>query len=449
VRVGTGDSRKPVVSFRNGLNLAHKEFILTSSTFTTLGLSESLLRALATADYHTPTPIQAQAIPPLLQGRDLLGIAQTGTGKTAAFVLPLLQNLSKNDRRHPIPHSTRALILAPTRELASQISDSISTYGGHTGLRHAVIMGGVSQRTQLKATERGVDILVATPGRLIDLVEQRQIDLGRAAFLVLDEADRMLDMGFIRDVRKLVDLLPKTHQSMLFSATMPQEVARLAGDILRDPVRIAIAAKSVAVDRIEQRVYHADNGAKRKLLGDLLFDSSMSRVIVFTRTKRSADRVARQLTAIGVPAAAMHGDKSQATREKALDAFRQGQSRILVATDIASRGIDIDAISHVINYDLPRDPESYVHRIGRTARAGGRGVAISFCDASERKQLRSIEQLLKERLTVVEGAPSNGNQAKATSLEPHDSNNNPVPSQSVKAKRNRRPRSRGQRQRAA
>jgi len=422
---------------------------LTSATFATLGLSESLLRALTDVDYHTPTSIQAQAIPPLLQGKDLLGIAQTGTGKTAAFVLPLLQKLTKNDRRHPLPRSTRALILAPTRELAIQISESISTYGRYTGLRHAVIMGGVSQRAQVKATVRGVDILVATPGRLIDLVEQRQIVLGRAAFFVLDEADRMLDMGFIRDVRKLVDLLPKSHQSMLFSATMPQAVARLAGDILCDPVRIAVASKSVAVERIDQRVYHTDNGAKRKLLGDLLSDSSMSRVIIFTRTKRSADSVARQLAAIGVPAAAMHGDKSQATREKALDTFRQGQSRILVATDIASRGIDIDEISHVINYDLPRDPESYVHRIGRTARAGGHGIAISFCDASERKQLHEIERLLEQRLTVVGGAQSNGNQASAKSLESHGSNNNSVTSRSAKEKHTGRSRSRGRRRRAA
>jgi len=422
---------------------------LTSATFATLGLSESLLRALTDVDYHTPTSIQAQAIPPLLQGKDLLGIAQTGTGKTAAFVLPLLQKLTKNDRRHPLPRSTRALILAPTRELAIQISESISTYGRYTGLRHAVIMGGVSQRAQVKATVRGVDILVATPGRLIDLVEQRQIVLGRAAFFVLDEADRMLDMGFIRDVRKLVDLLAKSHQSMLFSATMPQAVARLAGDILCDPVRIAVASKSVAVERIDQRVYHTDNGAKRKLLGDLLSDSSMSRVIIFTRTKRSADSVARQLAAIGVPAAAMHGDKSQATREKALDTFRQGQSRILVATDIASRGIDIDEISHVINYDLPRDPESYVHRIGRTARAGGHGIAISFCDASERKQLHEIERLLEQRLTVVGGAQSNGNQASAKSLESHGSNNNSATSRSAKEKHTGRSRSRGRRRRAA
>jgi ATP-dependent RNA helicase RhlE len=377
---------------------------LTLPTFTALGLSEGLLRALDSAGYDKPTPIQAQAIPPLLEGRDLLGLAQTGTGKTAAFVLPLLQRLGEN-RRHPLARSTRALILTPTRELATQISESIRTYGRHTGLRHAVIMGGVSQRLQVKAMARGVDILIATPGRLIDLVQQRQVDLGRAGYLVLDEADRMLDMGFVRDVRRLIALLPKGAQSMLFSATMPKEVARLAGEILNDPVRVEIAAKSVAVDRIEQRVHHAERNEKRRLLTDLLADPDMSRVIVFTRTKRGADRVTKQLAAGGVHAAAIHGDKSQGQRERALDNFRRGKSRVLVATDIVARGIDVDDVTHVINYELPNDPESYVHRIGRTARAGASGVAISFCDAEERDHLRGIERLIKQRLTVVGEAP--------------------------------------------
>lgn len=377
---------------------------MTTSTFAALGLSESLLRALAGTDYQTPTPIQTQAIPPLLQGRDLLGIAQTGTGKTAAFALPLLHKLS-GDRRPPLPRTTRALILAPTRELATQIADSIRTYGRHTGLKHAVIMGGVSQHGQVKATERGVDILIATPGRLIDLVDQRRIDLRRTSYLILDEADRMLDMGFIRDVRKLIALLPQNCQSALFSATMPKEIARLAGEILSDPVRVEIAAKSVAVDRIDQRVHHADSSAKRRLLSDLLADAALSRVIVFTRTKRGADRVARHLADSGVRVAAIHGDKSQSSREKALDSFRAGKSRVLVATDIASRGIDVDDISHVINYELPKDPESYVHRIGRTARAGASGVAISFCDPSERKQLQEIERLIKRQITVVGAGP--------------------------------------------
>jgi ATP-dependent RNA helicase RhlE len=377
---------------------------LTLPTFAALGLSEDLLRALDGAGYDKPTPIQAQAIPSLLEGRDLLGLAQTGTGKTAAFVLPLLQRLGA-DRRQPKPRVTRALILAPTRELATQISDSIRTYGRHMGLRHAVIMGGVSQRLQVKAMARGVDILIATPGRLLDLVEQRQVDLRRAETLVLDEADRMLDMGFIRDVRRVIAQVPDDCQSMLFSATMPKEVAKLASEILADPVKVEIAAKSVAVDRIEQRVHHAERSEKRKLLTDLLADPDMARVIVFTRTKRGADRVTKQLAASGVRAAAIHGDKSQGQRVRALDSFRDGKSRVLVATDIMARGIDVDDVTHVINYELPNEPESYVHRIGRTARAGASGVAISFCDAEERDHLRGIERLIKRRLTVVGEAP--------------------------------------------
>ncbi len=377
---------------------------MTTSTFAALGLAESLLRALAGTDYQSPTPIQCRAIPSLLEGRDLLGIAQTGTGKTAAFALPLLHKLAA-DRRQPMPRTARALILAPTRELATQIADSIRVYGRHTGLRPTVVMGGVSQRAQVKATERGVDILIATPGRLIDLVNQRMVDLRRTGYLVLDEADRMLDMGFIRDVRKLIALLPQDCQSALFSATMPKEIARLAAEILEDPVRVEIAAKSVAVDRIDQRVHHAESGAKRRLLSDLLTDPALSRVIVFTRTKRGADRVAKQLAADGVRVAALHGNKSQSSREKALDSFRAGRTRVLVATDIASRGIDVDDVTHVINFELPNDAESYVHRIGRTARAGASGVAISFCDPSERKQLQGIERLIKRQIAVVGAAP--------------------------------------------
>jgi ATP-dependent RNA helicase RhlE len=415
---------------------------LTLPTFKALGLSESLLRALDDADYDTPTPIQAQAIPPLLDGRDLLGLAQTGTGKTAAFVLPLLQALGGN-RRHLIPRTARALILAPTRELAIQISDSVRTYGKHAGLRHAVVMGGVSQRLQVKAMARGVDILIATPGRLLDLVEQRQVDLGRAAHLVLDEADRMLDMGFVRDVRRLIALLPRNCQSMLFSATMPKEVSRLAAEILDDPVRVEIAAKSIAVDRIEQLVHHAPRAEKRRLLTDLLTDRDLSRVIVFTRTKRGADNVTKRLAADGVRAAAIHGNKSQGQREKALDSFRNGRTRVLVATDIVARGIDVDDVTHVINYELPNDPESYVHRIGRTARAGASGVAISFCDTSEQDQLRGIEKLIKRRLTVAGGSPKQ---------RTNDNRNPDRPPQSKHktegAKRGRRRRRRNQRRAA-
>jgi ATP-dependent RNA helicase RhlE len=423
---------------------------LTLPTFKALGLSESLLRALDDADYDTPTAIQVKAIPPLLEGRDLLGLAQTGTGKTAAFVLPMLQALSGN-RRHPIPRSARALILAPTRELAIQISDSVRTYGKHTGLRHAVIMGGVSQRMQVKAMSRGIDLLIATPGRLLDLVEQRQVDLGRAMHLVLDEADRMLDMGFIRDVRRLIALLPRNCQSMLFSATMPKEVSRLSAEILNDPVRVEIAAKSIAVDRIEQLVHHAERAEKRKLLTELLADRNLSRVIVFTRTKHGADNVSKQLAAAGVGAAAIHGDKSQGQREKALDSFRKGRTRVLVATDIVARGIDVDDVSHVINYELPNDPESYVHRIGRTARAGASGIAISFCDSSEQDQLRGIENLIKSQLTVVGDGPtrrsriSQGDRAadlRNQSIRPTGEKS------AARAKPNRRGRRRKQRQAA-
>lgn len=382
---------------------------MTLSSFSALDLSESLLRALAAADYKTLTPIQAQAIPALLQGRDLLGIAQTGTGKTAAFLLPILHSLEQ-DRRHLISKTTRALILAPTRELATQIADSVKTYGRYTKLKHTVIMGGVSQRSQVKSLEKGVDILIATPGRLLDLVQQKHVALSAVTHFVLDEADRMLDMGFIRDVRKLTALLPKTYQSMLFSATMPKEVALLAKSIQRDPVRVEIAAKSVAVDRIDQHVHHASAGEKNQLLSNLLDDPKLSRVIVFTRTKRKADRVAKLIEANGHGVETIHGNKAQSARKRALDRFRTGRSRVLVATDIVSRGIDVDDVSHVINYELPDDPESYVHRIGRTARAGRNGIAISFCDPSERSKLRSIEKLIKNELTTIGDTP--------TSLEP-------------------------------
>ncbi|MEM9681692.1 MAG: DEAD/DEAH box helicase [Pseudomonadota bacterium] len=385
---------------------------MTPSNFSALGLTGSLSRAVADMNYDKPTPIQSQAIPPLLEGRDLLGIAQTGTGKTAAFVLPLLQQLAE-ERQRPAPRTVRALILAPTRELALQISDSIKVYGRFSKLSHAVVMGGVSQRAQIKQTARGVDILVATPGRLLDLTDQRRIDIRRTEYLVLDEADRMLDMGFIRDVRKIIAQLPKDRQSMLFSATMPDRVARLAGDILDDPVRVEVKAKTVAVDRIDQSIHFVERSAKRRMVAEMLMDPDFSRVIVFVRTKRGADRLCRQLGTAGVDAAAIHGDKSQGARERALQAFRKGRAQVLVATDVVSRGIDVDDVSHVINYELPNDPECYVHRIGRTARAGASGVAISLCDDSEAEQLRDIERLIKRRLTVASGKPPAGKHAPA------------------------------------
>ncbi len=378
---------------------------MTISTFAELGLSERLLRALKDAQYTKPTPIQQQAIPMLLEGADLLGIAQTGTGKTAAFALPLLQNLEEDGIKCR-PRSPRALILAPTRELALQISDSIKTYGRHMRLRHSVVMGGVSQKAQVDALRRGIDILVATPGRLLDLINQRHANLGQCEYLILDEADRMFDMGFIRDVRKIASQLPEERQTLLFSATMPAEVAKLAGEILYQPERVEIAARTVAVESIEQRVHHLDKTAKRGLLVQLLEAPDLSRVIVFTRTKRGADQVVKRLSQHGVSAQALHGNKSQGARQKALENFRNGRSRVLVATDIASRGIDIDDVSHVINYELPNEPESYVHRIGRTARAGAEGIAISFCDLSERPHLRSIEKLIRRQLDVIGEVPA-------------------------------------------
>jgi ATP-dependent RNA helicase RhlE len=352
-----------------------------------------------------PTPIQARAIPELLSGRDVLGIAQTGTGKTAAFALPILHQLSPrrgNDgRRGP-----RALILAPTRELAIQIGDEFGAYGTHLHLRRAVIIGGVSQKSQVAALVRGVDILIATPGRLLDLMGQRRVGLEAVEFLVLDEADRMLDMGFVRDVRKIVAALPRTRQSLLFSATMPGEVARLSGEILAQPVRIEVTPQATPIERLEQRVYHVDGAGKRALLASLLADPAMSRVLVFARTKHRANRVAQHLGKCGVAAEAIHGNKSQGARQRALKRFRDGEARVLVATDIAARGIDVDGVSHVINFELPNQPESYVHRIGRTARAGAGGVAVSFCDPTERQYLSDIERLIRGRLTVIGEGPA-------------------------------------------
>ena len=376
------------------------------TAFADLGLAEPLLRALATSNYSTPTPIQAQSIPALLQGRDMLGLAQTGTGKTAAFALPILQRLSEQ-QEHVGPKAVRALILAPTRELAVQISDSFKTYGRNLRLRQAVILGGVSQGPQVRALSRGVDILVATPGRLMDLLNQRHVRLDKVTHLVLDEADRMLDMGFIRDVRKIVALLPARRHSLLFSATMPTEVAKLAAELLHNPVRVEVTPQKIAVERIEQSVYHVSLAEKRDLLEKLLGDPMFSRVIVFTRTKHRANRVAEQLEKVGISSDAIHGNKSQNARQRALDAFRSGRARVLVATDIAARGIDVPGITHVINYELPNEPESYVHRIGRTARAGAGGAAISFCDADERGILRDIERLTKQYLTVIGAAPAN------------------------------------------
>ena len=373
---------------------------MTDVTFQSLGVAEPILRALAAENYTQPTPIQAKAIPTLLAGRDLLGIAQTGTGKTAAFGLPLLQRLSTG-HVPPQPKQAKALILAPTRELAVQIEESLRTYGRFLNLKMTVILGGVNQNTQVRNMSKGVDILVATPGRWLDLVQQKFVRLDAVTHFIVDEADRMLDMGFIRDVRKLAAFLPKERQSMLFSATMPEDIARLVHEMMRSPEKIEIAPQGRTADRITQKLYFVPAPQKRQLLSELLKDLAMNRVIVFTRTKHGANRVAEHLSRTGVVADAIHGNKSQNARQRALDMFRTGKARVLVATDIAARGIDIDDISHVVNFELPNEPESYVHRIGRTARAGGEGIAVSFCDASEKGYLRDIERLIRTKIEVV------------------------------------------------
>jgi ATP-dependent RNA helicase RhlE len=360
--------------------------------FSDLGLAAPILRALQSAGYDTPTAIQAQAIPIILAGRDILGIAQTGTGKTAAFALPILQRLAA-DLRPPQRKGCRVLVLSPTRELATQIADSFRSYGRHLNLTVAVVLGGVSHRPQARRMERGVDVLVATPGRLNDHVAEGSIVLGGTEVLVLDEADQMLDLGFLPQIRRIVSRLASKRQSLFFSATMPREIGRLADELLRDPARVAVAPVATVADRIAQRVIHVETGSKLSLLVELLGAPEMLRALVFTRTKRRADRVARHLEEASIAVAAIHGDKSQGQRERALGAFRAARVRVLVATDIAARGIDIDQVTHVVNYELPDVPEAYVHRIGRTARAGAAGIAISLCDAEERGQLRDIERL--------------------------------------------------------
>ncbi len=373
---------------------------MNHNSFSQLGLAEPIRRALHDRNHVTPTPIQTRAIPELLAGRDMLGIAQTGTGKTAAFALPILHQLARG-RARTRPRSPRALVLAPTRELAIQIGEEFRAYARHLPLRHTVIYGGVGQKPQVDALARGVEVLIATPGRLLDLMGQRQLALEAVEFLVLDEADRMLDMGFVRDVRRIVSALPGTRQSLLFSATMPAEVARLAGEILADPIRVEVSPQATPVERIEQRIYHVGAAGKSALLASMLDDPALSRVLVFARTKHRANRVAAQLDRSGHAAEAIHGNKSQGARQRALARFRAGDARVLVATDIAARGIDVDGVTHVINYERPNEPESYVHRIGRTARAGAGGVALSFCDPSERAYLRDIERLIRRRLTVT------------------------------------------------
>ena len=374
------------------------------NTFSALGLTGPLLHALDKECFVEPTPIQASAIPHLLAGRDLLGIAQTGTGKTAAFALPMLQHLTSTPAR-AAHFATRALILAPTRELALQIEDSLRRLASRPPLRIVAILGGVSRFMQVQRMRGGTDIVVGTPGRVCDLMATGELKLHQVSQFVLDEADRMLDLGFIRDIRRIVATLPGERQSALFSATMPPEVATLAGTLLRNPLRVDVAKSAPAPLPIEQHVHFVEPAGKRALLGRLLSDPALSRVIVFTRTKRGANQVADALDTHGVPVVALHGNKSQPARQKALEQFRAGRARVLVATDIAARGIDVIGISHVINFDLPTQPEDYVHRIGRTARAGASGIAISFCDAAQQGALRSIERMTGTRLQIAGGSP--------------------------------------------
>ncbi|MCG7382084.1 DEAD/DEAH box helicase [Paenibacillus sp. ACRRY] len=373
--------------------------------FKDLNIIPPILEGLNKANYTNPTPIQEQAIPAVLAGRDLLGCAQTGTGKTAAFSVPIIQLLSQKAGGPRQGRRIRSLILSPTRELAIQIADNIKTYSRYTDIRCAAIVGGVSQKVQERALSQGADIIIATPGRLMDLVNQKRIDLKSIEILVLDEADRMLDMGFIHDVKRIISKMPSKKQTLFFSATMPPEITKMVKTLLIDPVKVEITPVSSTVDRIEQSVYLLENGKKQHMLNHILQDKSIVSALVFTRTKRGADRVTRELTKVNVTAQAIHGDKSQNDRQKALNNFKSGVTRVLVATDIAARGIDVEELSHVINFNLPNIPETYVHRIGRTGRAGNSGMAISFCDKEEMPFLKDIEKVIKKSIPEVKDHP--------------------------------------------
>ncbi len=373
---------------------------MLNKDFASLGLMPESLQALLHEGYTHPTPIQQEAIPVVLQGRDLLACAQTGTGKTAAFALPVIQRLVQAAIKRT-PRHARALVVAPTRELAAQIDASFAAYGRHAGLHRACVYGGVGKVPQIRAMDRGVDVLVATPGRLLDLRHDGAIDLSKVEIVVFDEADRMLDMGFIHDVRKIIAMLPQVRQTLLFSATMPGEIEELARGLLRNPARIAIEPEKPAVELISQSLYYVEKGAKRELLAHLMLELNVDRAIVFSRTKHGADRIARGLHAAGITSGVIHANKGQGNRTRTMDAFRAGETRVLVATDIAARGIDVDNITHIFNFDMPTEPETYVHRIGRTARAGASGCAISFCDTEEKRLLRLVERLLNKPIPVV------------------------------------------------
>ncbi len=377
-------------------------------TFEDLRIVEPILKALDQQGYTHPTPIQAQAIPILLQGKDLLGCAQTGTGKTAAFTIPVLQNIYLDQQSRPASKGKRhikALVVTPTRELALQIGENVEAYAKFLPLQSTVIFGGVKQGSQTNILKRGVDILIATPGRLLDLIGQGFIHLDKLEYLILDEADHMLDMGFIHDIKKIIAKIPKNRQSLFFSATMPPEIVALSKNILGNYERVTINPEQTTAERVEQLVYYVAKKDKIKLLGHLLKEQEMETVLVFSRTKHGADKIVRKLKQLNVEAAAIHGNKSQGARQRALNAFKEGRMHVLVATDIAARGIDVDELSHVINYDLPNIPETYVHRIGRTGRASASGHALSFCDVEERAYLRKIEQLIKQQIDEVDEHP--------------------------------------------
>ena len=403
------------------------------TTFTEFGLAEPILRALVSENYTTPTPIQAQTIPLALQGRDVVGIAQTGTGKTAAFALPILHKIATN-RTRPDKKSCRVLVLSPTRELSGQILESFRTYGRNINVSATLTIGGVPMGKQVRAMMNGLEVLVATPGRLLDLVRGNAVRLRQVEFLVLDEADRMLDMGFIHDIKKIVALLPKERQTLFFSATMPDAIADLAKHMLRDPARVAVTPVASTVEKIDQRVILLDRSAKQATLVRLLQEPKVDRALVFTRTKHGADAVVKRLLKSGLPAEAIHGNKSQSNRERVLSAFRSGALRTLVATDIAARGIDVDGITHVINFDVPNVADSYVHRIGRTARAGATGIAISLCDHEEMAYLRDIERLIKMTIPATDQRTEQQRAAKPAGAH--------APEEHRNASRNKRQRNR-------
>ncbi len=387
-------------------------------SFDDLGLLDVLLRAVKAQGYTAPTPIQVAAIPHVLKGKDLLGCARTGTGKTASFALPILQQLAQSGP-HAGPRQVRALVVVPTRELASQVAESFKNYGAGLGMSVAVIFGGVPQGAQVKNLERGLDVLVATPGRLVDLMGQRHARLDKVGILVLDEADHMLDLGFLPDVKRILAALPKKRQTLFFSATMPPAIAQLADGILSNPEKVYVTPAATTAEAVEQWVHFIDRGGKPELLRKILSGPEVGRALVFTRTKHGGDKVAKRLTLDGIPALAIHGNKTQGNRERTLAGFRAGTTRVLVATDIAARGIDVDDITHVVNYELPNVPETYVHRIGRTARAGATGIAISFCSGEEREFLRDIEKLIKKSVPVASGSASSlRNEAPETRERP-------------------------------